>query len=103
MSETSGLRHVVMFQWATATSEQDRAAAVAALNGLGDTVAHLCSLRVGADAGLAPGNFDVVVVADFPQAEAYAAYVDHPEHQRVVREYLRPFIATRAAVQHPLS
>lgn len=102
MSETTGLRHVVMFQWATTTSEQDRTAAVRALRGLGDAVAHLCSLRVGTDARLAEGNFDVVVVADFPQAADYPTYVDHPEHQRVVREHVRPFLATRAAVQHPL-
>jgi len=91
-----------MFQWAAETSEEDRAAAVGALHQLRDTVAHLCTLRVGTDAGLAAGNFDVVVVADFPKAEDYATYVDHPEHQKVVSERLRPFITTRAAVQHTL-
>lgn len=91
-----------MFQWAEDTSQQDRLAAFSALQGLKDSVAHLCALRVGTDAGLAPGNYDVVVVADFPHAGDYALYVDDPEHQRVVREHLRPFIASRAAVQHAL-
>jgi hypothetical protein len=95
-------RHVVMFQWAAATTAEQRTAAVDALHSLRESVAHLCSLRVGTDAGLAPGNYDVVVVADFPRASDYALYVEDPGHQRVVREYLGPYIASRAAVQHPL-
>lgn len=91
-----------MFQWATATSQEERAAGIAALKGLTDSVANLCSLRVGTDAGLGSGNFDVVVVADFPRASDYALYVQDPEHQRVVREHLGPFITSRAAVQHAL-
>jgi hypothetical protein len=91
-----------MFQWAAATTAQERAAAVDALHGLRESVAHLCSLRVATDAGLAPGNYDVVVVADFQDPSDYGAYVDDPEHQRVVREHLGPFIASRAAVQHAL-
>jgi hypothetical protein len=102
VSETAGLRHVVMFQWAADTSQQDRVEAVTALLGLKDSVAHLCALRVGTDAGLVSDNYDVVVVADFPDAGDYTRYVDDPEHQRVVRERLRPFIASRAAVQHAL-
>ena len=32
-------------------------------------------------------------------ADGYLAYRDHPDHQKLVKELLGPFVAKRAAVQ----
>ena len=56
--------------------------------------------RFGPDAGVsAPTNFDFVVVAEFDSADDWKIYDTHPEHNRVRKEVLGPFIAERAAVQ----
>lgn len=96
----SGFRHVVMFRWAAAATAEQRTAAIDALTRLRAEVAGLGSLTVGVDAGLAEGNADVVVVADFPTQEAYLAYAADARHQKVIQEYLRPIIAERVALQH---
>jgi hypothetical protein len=96
----TGFRHVVMFRWAADASAEQRSAAIDALDQLRTEVADLGSLAVGVDAGLAEGNADVVVVADFPTQDAYLAYAADPRHQKVVQEYLRPIIAERVALQH---
>jgi hypothetical protein len=39
------------------------------------------------------------VVADFASIDAYLAYRDHPAHQAVLADRIRPILAARAAVQ----
>ena len=46
-----------------------------------------------------PGNADFAVVADFDDAAGYLVYRDDPAHRRIIAEYLRPILASRAAVQ----
>jgi hypothetical protein len=98
----SGFRHVVVFRWQPESTAEQRDAAVAALARLKDEVADLGRLSVGLDAGLAEGNADVVVVADFADSDAYLTYQSDPRHTTVVTEYLRPIIAERVALQYAL-
>ncbi len=53
----------------------------------------------GPDAGLNEGNAGYSVVADFASIDAYLAYRDHPAHQAVLADRIRPILAARAAVQ----
>lgn len=96
----TGFRHVVMFRWAADAPSERRTAALDALHRLTEQMAGLGTLTVGTDAGLAAGNADVVVVADFPSEQAYLDYAGDPRHQDVVQNYLRPAIAERVALQH---
>lgn len=96
-------RHVVMFRWAEETAESDREAAIAALRAFGEQVTDLGRLQVGVDAAVAAGNFDAVVIVDFPDADAYRRYVADPRHVEVVARYVLPFLAVRAAVQTELA
>lgn len=97
------IRHVVMLTWTdTATSEQRRAAPEA-LETLPPLIPEIRSYQVGVDAGLAAqGNSDLVVVADFDDVDGYLVYRDHPAHQDVIARFIRPILASRAAVQHEL-
>lgn len=93
------VRHVAMFRWAAGTTGAQVAALKAALDGLPAAIPALLDYRTGIDAGLAPGNWDFVVVADVAGADGWRAYVDHPAHQRVLVEQLRPLLGERAAIQ----
>jgi hypothetical protein len=97
---TGVIRHVVHFTWSDAADEDRRAATVAALRGLPDRVPGALAFTVAPDAGLVEGNAHTVLVADFPDAEAFRRYATDPVHLAVIAEHVRPFLAARSAVQY---
>jgi len=96
------IRHVALMKLTAAATDADRDALLEALRQLPGLVPEVRSYSVGVDAGLAEGNFEVVVVADFDDADGYAAYSANADHQRVLVELIRPVLAERAAVQYEL-
>ena len=96
-------RHVVMFEWAEGVTDTQKRAVRDAVDTLAGQIPHVRAYRYGDDAGLGPDNFDFVVVADFDDAAGYVAYRDHPVHQAVVTNLIRPLITGRAALQHEWS
>jgi Stress responsive A/B Barrel Domain len=93
------IRHVVVFTWSPAADAQRRAAAVEALRRLRQDVGGMTSLVVADDAGLSDGNADTVLIADFPDVEAFHRYAQDPVHLAVLAEHVRPWLAARSAVQ----
>ena len=94
------IRHVVIFTWSAAADAQRRKESVAALRRLRQEVGGMASLVVAEDAGLADGNADVVLIADFPDVEAFHRYAQDPVHLAVVAEHVRPWLAARSAIQY---
>ncbi|MEV4674641.1 MULTISPECIES: Dabb family protein [Actinomadura] len=96
----SGFRHVAMFKWVegTTTSQQDEVAAK--LRELPGRIPEIAAFSVGADAGVNPGAYEFVIVADFADRDAYLAYRDHPDHRAVVDAFITPITAERAAIQY---
>ena len=94
------IRHVVVFTWSPAADAERRAATVEALRRLRQDVGGMASLVVADDAGLSDGNADTVLIADFPDVEAYRRYAQDPVHLAVVAEHARPYLAARSAVQY---
>lgn len=93
------LRHVVLLHLRP-DAPAGRAAEIAdALRRLPETVGSIRSYEVGLDAGLADGNADVVVIADFDDPDGFRSYRDHPDHVRVIEELIAPALAQRSAVQ----
>jgi len=93
------IRHVVMFRWkddAPADAAANLGARLAELPGL---IPQIRAYRFGPDEGLADGNFDFAVVADFDDADGWRAYAADEHHLRVIADCVVPFIATRTAVQ----
>ena len=41
-----------------------------------------------------------MLIADFPDAEAFYRYAQDPVHLAVVAEHVRPWIAARSALQY---
>ena len=96
-------RHVVMLRWTDTATADDRRAVLDGLASLPPAIPEIRSYRVGVDAGLVPdANFDLAIVADFDDIAGYLVYRDHPVHQAVIAEHIRPILASRAAVQHEL-
>lgn len=94
------LRHVAVFRWIEGTPAAAIDAFASALAGLPAVIPEIRAYRFGPDAGLGiSANGDFAVVADFDDAEGYAAYAHHPAHQDVIVRLLRPLVAERLSVQ----
>ncbi len=92
------IRHVVMFRWtAEATGAQKRQVA-AELGRLPGLLPVLRAYHVGPDLGLAAGNFEFAVVADFDDLKGLQVYRDKPEHREIIARFIQPIAAQRAAV-----
>jgi hypothetical protein len=89
----------VIFTWSEAADERRRATSLQALRRLRQDVGGMQSLVVAEDAGLVDGNGHAVLIADFPDAEAFSRYASDPVHQAVIAEHVRPILAARSAVQ----
>jgi hypothetical protein len=96
------IRHVVMFRWTPQATEEQKRRVVDELGRLPALLPVLRAYHVGPDLGLAEGNFEFAVVADFDDLAGFQAYREHPEHRRIIAEFIQPIAAQRAAVQHEL-
>jgi Stress responsive A/B Barrel Domain len=94
------IRHVAMFRWTAEATEEQKQRVVAELRRLPTLLPTLRAYHFGPDLGLAEGNFEFAVVADFDDLEGYQAYRDHPEHRKILAEFIRPIAGQRAAVQY---
>jgi len=96
------IRHVVVFTWSADADEQQRATSIQALRRLRQDVGGMESLVVAEDAGLVDGNGHTVLIADFPDVEAFHRYAQDPVHLSVIAEHVRPWLAGRSAIQYQL-
>jgi hypothetical protein len=96
------IRHTVMLRWVDGATAEQRDAVHVGLRALPPAITEIRAYVVGPDAGLVEGNYDLVVSADFDDVAGWRAYMDHPVHQQVIAERIRPILAARAAVQTEL-
>ena len=96
------IRHVVIFTWSESADAERRATSLQALRRLRQDVGGMDALVVAEDAGLSDGNGHVVLMADFPDVEAFSRYAQDPVHLSVVAEHVRPWLAARSAVQYQM-
>jgi hypothetical protein len=94
------IRHVVMFRWTAEATEAQKRQVAADLGRLPGLLPVLRAYHVGPDLGLAEGNFEFAVVADFDDLEGLQAYRDNPEHREIIARFIQPIAAERAAVQY---
>ena len=93
-------RHAALFRFTPESTDAQRDELVAALRTLPSVIPEIRDYRLGFDAGVAEGNFDLAVVGDFDDVEAWRRYMADAEHQRIIAELLRPILAERVAVQY---
>lgn len=95
----SGLRHVVTFVFREDATDEQIAAAAEGLAALPGQIPEIREYHLGPDVGINAGNHQFAVVADFESTDGYLVYRDHPAHQAVIAERIRPILESRAAVQ----
>ncbi len=93
------IRHTVLFKWKPEATDEEKQQAGTEVAKLSSMVRSLRAFACGADAGLAPANFDFAVTADFDDEAGFFAYRDDPAHRQVVDRYILPITAQRVAVQ----
>jgi hypothetical protein len=97
------IRHVVVLTWTDHATAADVAAVHAALGALPAQVPEIRAFAFGPDLGIAEGNAQFAIVADFDDTDAWRRYQDHPAHRAVLTDRIRPITAARAAVQFELA
>lgn len=94
------LRHVVLMQLSNDATDAEVTAIVDGLETLPGLVPEIRNYTVGRDAGLSEGNADVVVIGEFDDEDGFTRYLNNADHQAVIVERIRPFLAARSAVQY---
>jgi hypothetical protein len=98
------LRHIVSWKLAAEDREQKTAQSAEIqrrLSALVPLVPSIRGLAVGTDTAATAGNWDLVLVADYDDADGLAAYQTHPEHQKVAA-FIRSVISDRTCVDFVL-
>jgi Stress responsive A/B Barrel Domain len=93
------IRHIVLCTWKTDATDEQRAALASELAVLSKTLPGIRAYHFGADAGLASGNADFALTADFDDADAYLVYRNHPAHLEVLEKTFNPILERRVAAQ----
>lgn len=93
------LRHVVLLEFDDATPVGHVDEIAGKLRELPARLPQLRSYVVGRDLGLAAGNADLAIIAEFEDIDGYLAYRDDPEHRRIIAEMITPHLRARTAAQ----
>src|SRR5699024_2482581 len=96
------IRHVVTLTLRPDATDAQRSALEEGLDELAATLPTIVEYRHGPDLGLAEGNADWVIVADFEDEDGWRAYAQDPRHLAFIEEVLRPVLAARSASQYHL-
>lgn len=92
------VRQIVLIRWTPDATEDQKQQVAEALLSLREVIPQVRDTRLGTDIGVRDDNFDFAVSVDFDTRDDYLAYREHPEHQRVVTDTIRPVMAERAGV-----
>jgi hypothetical protein len=93
------LHHVVTFQLKPDAPADQVERIAEAVNALAATLPEARSMAVGRDLALREGNASFAIAAQFDDVAGFQVYADHPEHIRIIKELIGPFIESRSPVQ----
>jgi Stress responsive A/B Barrel Domain len=91
---------VVLFRWKPEATAEDVSRVEEALHQLPSKIPCIKAYRFGRDLGVQDGNADFALVADFTDQEGLLTYANHPDHQTVLQNTIRPILAQREAIQY---
>lgn len=92
------IQHIVTFRWHQGVTEQDVETVARELRALPQAIPALERYLAAPDLGITEGTGDFAVIATVADAEALAAYLEHPLHVPLAAR-LREMAAQRTAVQ----
>lgn len=85
--------HSVLFKWKPETPSDKIEAAIQALNALQGKVPSLLMIRAGVNFSDRSGGFSHLLISTFSSQTDLQAYQIHPDHQKVVIDFIRPILA----------
>ena len=91
------IRNVVVARLRPDAAREDAERGLTAMKAL--QIEGLFDMKVGLDAGLREGNWDLAITADFADAEAYQRYDADEEHNRIRREIFAVICAEIVRIQ----
>jgi stress responsive alpha/beta barrel protein len=92
------LHHVIALRFTEGTTDEQIQRLVDGLMGLRSRIGTIRSMRMGKDLRIRPDNFEFASLIEFDDEAGYLEFRDHPAHQQVVRDCIRPIMAERAGV-----
>ncbi|GAA0945089.1 Dabb family protein [Nonomuraea longicatena] len=93
------IRHIVLLTWTAEATDEQKAAVAEGLSALPGQIPQLGEYIVGHDLALAEGTADFAIVAEFASVADFETYRDHPAHQQVIAERIKPILAGRLGAQ----
>jgi hypothetical protein len=93
------LTHIWSMSFTDDTTPTQRDAFITAMTALPTQIDGVTSFRSGTDLGLNPGNYDVSIVAEFADADAWKNYIEAPAHVAFVTDHVTPLCASWGAIQ----
>ncbi len=93
------LTHIWSMSFTEETTAEQREAFMTAMAELPARIDGVASFRSGSDLGLNPGIYDVAIVAEFADADAWRAYIEAPAHVAFVEDHVTPLCASWGAIQ----
>ena len=94
---------MVTLRFEDRTTPEQLAGILDGLRSLPEAIPEIACYELGTDLGRSEGNASLAIVADFASWTDYETYRDHPVHNAVLRDQIRPVLASRSAVQHERS
>ena len=103
MSNTARqVMHVVLLQWNQGTAPETVERAFHELRALKGVIPGVLELTCGANFTDRAKGYTHGIVVLFANRAALDAYLPHPEHQRVVQEFINPIRADALAMDYEL-
>ncbi len=87
------VEHIVLFRWTEEASQEAIDRAVAELGGLKGTIAGIVDLSCGANFSDRAKGYTHGLVVRFTDRASLEAYAPHPEHRRIVQNFISPIRA----------
>lgn len=92
-------RHIVLLKYKPEATEAERLAVREAVENLPSQVPEIVSGRTGIDVGKGPNSYDVAIVFDFEDRDAFKRYIASTPHQNYVQGPAKA-VAQLAVLQH---
>jgi hypothetical protein len=96
------IEHIVLFRWTDAASEEAKNNVMTELRKLKNKIPGIVDLSCGANFSDRAKGYTHGLVVRFNDRAALQSYGPHPEHQRVVQEFIAPIRADVLALDYEL-
>ena len=96
------VEHIVLLRWKDDASPEAIDRVMAELRGLKDKIPGIVDLSCGANFSERGKEYTHALVVRLKDRAALEAYGPHPEHQRVLKEFLNPIRADGLAIDYEI-